>query len=107
MKIAIDFDETVVDRAGNPFKNSIEVLERLGKKHTLILYTSRFKARRKEALNFLRKNGVQIQEPDPVLNFGRKILADLYVDDKNLLGLPKDKDGDPDWLKIESLINKF
>lgn len=105
MRIAIDFDQTVVDRKGNPFKDAIDVLVRLAKKHNLILYTSRYITRRKEALDFLHKNGVDIKEPDFLETLGRKILADIYVDDKNLLGLPKDNGGDPDWLKIEELIN--
>lgn len=105
MKIAIDFDQTIVDRAGHPYKHSIDVLKRLAKQHTLVLYTSRYKARRKEALNFLRENGVQILEPDFLETVGRKILADIYVDDKQLGGLPKGKNGEPDWLMIESLIN--
>ncbi len=104
MKIAIDFDNTIVNKLNIPFKNSIDVLRRLSEKHDLILYTSRYEARRKEALKFLRDNGVKISEPDFLATVSRKFLADLYIDDKNLGGLPSDENGDPDWIKIEKMI---
>lgn len=106
MIIAVDFDGTIVDKNGKIYPSVIAVLKRLSQNHTLLLYSSRLKSRRKEALDFLRGQGVNISIPDPISNFGRKPLADIYVDDKNLLGLPKNGD-DVDWLKIESILTKI
>lgn len=103
MLLAIDFDGTIVDFADTPFttkykfkENCKEVIERLSKNHELVLNTSRFGIRRFYAIRFIHKNKLPIKIP----LFSRKVVADIYIDDKNL------ECEQIDWLIIEKLINQ-
>ena len=101
MTIAVDFDGTIVEHAypkiGKPIPFALEVLKKLQQEehHTLILWTMREGKLLQEAIDYCENNGLKFyaynknypeeeyQEGDP-----RKIGADIYIDDRNIGGLP-------------------
>jgi hydroxymethylpyrimidine pyrophosphatase-like HAD family hydrolase len=98
--IAVDFDGTIVEHR-YPFIGKIrpfafETLEALQMKgHRLILWTHRTGQKLDEAVKFCRTHGLEFYAvnknyPEEVWNENdsRKILADIYIDDRNLGGLP-------------------
>lgn len=103
MKIAIDFDGTLVEPSKFPtFKyklkpNAKEVLNRLSKKGIVfILNTARYTWYRLPAIYYIKKNKLPIQTH----LFNKKPQCDLYVDDANIFCK------EIDWLKIEKEILK-
>ena len=110
MTIAVDFDGTIVEhdypKIGKPIPFALEVLRKLHQQehHKLILWTMREGRLLQEAVDFCAKNGVffyahnknypeeEYREGDP-----RKIGADIYIDDRNIGGLP-------DWGTIYNVI---
>ncbi|HEY5592063.1 MAG TPA: hypothetical protein VIK55_13735 [Paludibacter sp.] len=100
MIIAIDFDGTIVEHRFpdigpvRPF--AFETLRALqAKNHRLILWTYRSGRLLDEAVEFCRSNGVEFYAVNKNYpeekwdeNDSRKILADLYIDDRNIGGLP-------------------
>lgn len=101
MVIAVDFDGTIVEHnypeIGKPKRFAFETLRELQKRgHLLILWTYRTGKLLEEAVEFCRKNGVEffaVNANSPNENFdpnkqSRKILADIYIDDKNFGGFP-------------------
>lgn len=100
MIIAVDFDGTIVEHAypaiGRVRPFAFETLKALqAKKHRLILWSHRTGFRLEEALEFCRLNGlvfyaVNKNFPEEVWqgNGCRKILADFYIDDRNIGGIP-------------------
>lgn len=110
MKIAVDFDGTIVEHAypaiGKTRLFAFETLRMLQKEHQLILWTYRTGKALEEAVEFCRKNGVEFYAvnknyPEEVFDentTSRKIDADIYIDDKNIGGLP-------DWGEIWHLLN--
>lgn len=107
--IAVDFDGTIVEHR-YPFIGKIrpfafETLEALQLKgHRLILWTHRAGQKLEEAVNFCRSHGIEFYAvnknyPEEIWseNESRKILADIYIDDRNLGGLPS-------WGEIFNLI---
>lgn len=100
MKIAVDFDGTIVEHAypaiGKPLLFAFETLRELQKhKCQLILWTYRTGKELDEAVEFCRNNGVEFYAvnsnyPEETQNdsLGRKIDADIFIDDKNLGGFP-------------------
>ena len=100
MIIAVDFDGTIVDHRypviGRVRPFAFEALKALqSKQHRLILWTYRSGKELEEAVEFCRTHGVEFyavnknypeEEWNP--NDSRKILADIYIDDRNLGGLP-------------------
>ena len=109
MKIAVDFDGTIVEHRypeiGEPRPFAFETLRLLQKRHQLILWTYRSGKELEEAVEFCRKNGVEFyavnknypeEKFDPETT-SRKIDADIYIDDKNLGGIP-------DWGEIYRMI---
>lgn len=103
MKIAVDFDGTLVDPSTFPtfdYKlkpNAKRVLNRLSKKGIVFyLNTARYTWYRLPAIYFIKKNKL------PIIThlFNRKPQCDLYIDDSNIFcnGI--------DWLKIEKEILK-
>ena len=109
MKIAVDFDGTIVEHKypaiGEPKPFALETLRMLQKKHQLILWTFRSGKYLEEAVEFCKKNGIEFyainknypeEEFDPATT-SRKIDADIYIDDKNLGGIP-------DWGVIYRMI---
>lgn len=100
MVIAVDFDGTIVDdrfpEIGKEKLFAFETLRALhNDRHKLILWTCRSGRRLDEAVNFCRSKGVEFYAvnanyPDePILEAtSRKIVADLYIDDRSLGGFP-------------------
>lgn len=100
MIIAIDFDGTIVEHrypaigAQRPF--AFETLKALQKKgHRLILWTHRTGRTLEEAVKYCKDNGVEFYavnsnypEEKWDTQDSRKILADVYIDDRNLGGIP-------------------
>ena len=108
MIIAVDFDGTIVEHAypkiGKPIPYAIDVLKKLlDENHTLLLWTVREGALLDEALKYCSKNGVEFYAAnknypeEEVGDTPRKLMADLFIDDKNIGGLP-------DWSVIYNTI---
>ena len=98
--IAIDFDGTIVEHR-YPFIGKIrpfafETMEALQiKGHRLILWTHRAGQKLDEAVRFCSNHGIEFYAvnknfPEETWdeNDSRKILADIYIDDRNVGGLP-------------------
>lgn len=101
MKIAIDFDGTIVEHAypaiGKeiPFAfSTLKMLQQQG--HLLILWTFRSGDLLQEAVDFCQKKGitfyaVNASYPEEVYDpaaSSRKIDADIFIDDRNIGGFP-------------------
>lgn len=100
MIVAVDFDGTIVEHAypkiGKEIPFAIESLKMLQEEGIrLILWTSRYGELLNEAVLFCKKRGLEFyavnknypEEPNDY-DSGRKIVADIYIDDRNLGGLP-------------------
>lgn len=110
MRIAIDFDGTIVEHKypaiGREMPFAIQALKELNKKnHHLILWTYRTGKELEDAVNFCRANGVEFYAvnknfPEEIFSetISRKIDADIYIDDKNFGGFPG-------WDKIWELFS--
>ena len=111
MIIAVDFDGTVVKHRypliGEEIPFATEALKMLIKeKHRLILWTVREGKLLDEAVEWCKQRGVEFYavnrdypEEDAAHNgFSRKIKADVFIDDRNLGGLP-------DWGQIYRMIH--
>jgi len=110
MVIAVDFDGTIVTHEypniGKEIPFAIDTLKRLQQSpdNLLVLWTVREGIELKEAVEFCRKRGLEFyavnknypeesaEHPEP-----RKLKADLFIDDRNLGGLP-------DWGVIYRMI---
>ncbi len=100
MIIAIDFDGTIVEHRypdiGKQVPFAFDTLKALQKKgHRLILWTHRSGEPLKKAVNYCSDHGVEFYAvnknyPEELWDneLSRKINADIYVDDRNLGGLP-------------------
>ena len=98
MKIAIDFDGTIVEdqypAIGNELPFATGVLKRLQENgHQLILWTTREDHELEEALHFCKQKGLEFYAvnqnypgENPGVNNESKIRADLFIDKKNLGG---------------------
>ena len=101
LTIAIDFDGTIVEHKypaiGKELLFATDTLKILQSKgHKLILWTYRAGSELTEAVDFCKQRGVEFYAvnknyPEEKFNdkISRKILADLYIDDRNFGGLPK------------------
>ena len=110
MKIAVDFDGTIVEHRypsiGKPKLFAFETLKELQKQgHSLILWTYRSGQRLEEAVEFCTKHGIEFYAvnknyPEEVFteNISRKIDADIYIDDRNIGGFLG-------WSKIWEILN--
>ena len=110
MTIAIDFDGTIVEHEypeiGKPKMFAFETLKALqGRGDKLILWTYRAGDKLNEAVEYCRKNGVEfyaINKNYPEEKFdasiSRKIIADIYIDDRNLGGFV-------DWSDVWQMLN--
>jgi len=99
LTIAVDFDGTIVDNKypeiGKPKLFAIETLKKLQEEgHQLILWTYRHGTRLKEAIDFCEAQGIifyAVNKSYPEEEFddsiSRKILADIFIDDRNIGGL--------------------
>lgn len=112
IKIAVDFDGTIVDHEypeiGKEKLFAFLTLKELGKKGArLILWTFRTGKELEDAVEFCRKNGVEFYAinknyPEEIMNetVGRKIDADIFIDDKNIGGFPG-------WSEVWQMLNPF
>jgi len=111
MTIAVDFDGTIVEHRypaiGTEQPFAIETLKKLTEEgHRLILWTVREGHLLEEAVAFCRERGLEFyainrdypeEEKNRNNHFSRKLKADLWIDDRNLGGLP-------DWGTIYEMI---
>ncbi len=99
MIIAVDFDGTIVEhkypKIGAPIPFAIETLIQLQREgHILILWTVREDELLQEAINYCESKGLRFYAANK--NFpeedrsiaARKLKADLFIDDRNVGGLP-------------------
>lgn len=108
MIIAVDFDGTIVEheypKIGRPIPFAIETLLQLqADGHTLLLWSVREGDLLQEAIDYCAKKGVHFYaanknhpDEDPA-KASRKLNADIFIDDRNVGGLP-------DWGVIYNLI---
>ena len=114
MLIAVDFDGTIVqDRypaIGHeiPFATStLRMLMQEG--HQLILWTVRSGRTLDEALHWCKEHGLEFYavnqsfpgeaQDDPDSHYSRKLKADIFIDDRNVGGLPE-------WGTIYQMIHE-
>ena len=112
IKIAVDFDGTIVEHEypeiGKEKLFAFLTLKELAKKGArLILWTFRTGKELEDAVEFCRKNGVEFYAvnknyPEEIMNetAGRKIDADIFIDDKNIGGFPG-------WSEVWQMLNPF
>lgn len=112
MTIAVDFDGTIVEHRypgiGPELPFAIETLKRLhDEHHRLILWTVREGRLLEDAIRFCRDRGLTFyavnanypEENRQHKTFTRKLQADLFIDDRNLGGLP-------DWGVIYRMVHE-
>lgn len=113
MVIAVDFDGTIVEHRypaiGNEIPFATETLRMLmQERHKLILWSVREGRLLDEAVNWCRERGVEFYAvnkdyPEETLDnnnhFSRKLKADVFIDDRNIGGLP-------DWGTIYKMIHE-
>ena len=112
MAIAIDFDGTIVEHRypeiGPEIPFAVDTLKMLiNDRHRLILWSVREGVLLEEAVEYCRKRGVEFyavnkdypEEKTTDRNFSRKLKVDLFIDDRNLGGIP-------DWGTIYRMINE-
>lgn len=112
MIIAVDFDGTIVThdypRIGKPIPFAIDTLKKLqADGHQLILWSVREGELLQEAVDYCQQKGLEFyainasfpeEKQLSTADTPRKIIADLYIDDRNLGGLP-------DWGVIYQMIS--
>ena len=111
MIIAVDFDGTIVEHKypeiGRELIFAFDTLKRLQQDgHQLILWTIRTGPLLEEAVEYCRKNGVEfyaVNKSFPEERFApgeasRKVNADIFIDDRNVGGLPG-------WGEIYNMIS--
>lgn len=100
MIIAVDFDGTIVEHQypsiGREIPFAVDTIKLLQKEgHQIIMWTFRKGKELEEAVKFCKERGLEFYavnksypEEKFDLSTSRKIHADLFVDDRNLGGLP-------------------
>lgn len=112
MTIAVDFDGTIVEhdypRIGKEIPFAIDTLKMLRQEqHRLILWSVREGKLLEEAVAWCKERGLEFYAvnrdyPEEKLQdkgFSRKLKADIFIDDRNLGGLP-------DWGIIYRMIKE-
>ena len=113
MTIAVDFDGTIVTHRypeiGEEFPFAVQTLRMLiAEHHKLILWSVREGELLDEAIQWCRDRGIEFyavnrdypeETADGNDHFSRKIKADIFIDDRNLGGLP-------DWGTIYRMIHE-
>ena len=113
MTIAIDFDGTIVEHRypeiGKEIPFAVTTLKKLiEEKHKLILWTVREGKLLDEAVEWCRQRGIEFyainkdypeEEKEYNKHYSRKLKADLFIDDRNIGGLP-------DWGTIYRIIHE-
>ena len=111
MTIAVDFDGTIVEHAypkiGKPIPFAIDILKKIQQEehHTLVLWTVREGKLLQEAIDYCENQGLKFYTHNknfPGEDFeagkdSRKLSVDLFIDDRNVGGLP-------DWSAIYKII---
>ncbi|WP_420186909.1 BT0820 family HAD-type phosphatase [Bacteroides pyogenes] len=110
MIIAVDFDGTIVEHRyphiGEEIPFAVETLKLLQQeKHRLILWSVREGQLLDEAVEWCKRRGLEFyavnkdypEERQGHQGFSRKLKADMFIDDRNLGGLP-------DWGVIYEMI---
>ena len=110
MVIAVDFDGTIVEHKypaiGRELPFATETLRMLIRdRHKLILWSVREGRLLDEAVEWCRERGVEFyavnrdypEESREHDSFSRKLKADLFIDDRNIGGLP-------DWGTISQMV---
>lgn len=107
--IAVDFDGTIVEHRypaiGRTRPLAFQTLKALqANGHRLILWSYRSGKKLEDAVNFCSSHGIEFYAvnknfPEEVWNENdsRKILADVYIDDRNLGGIPP-------WIEIFKML---
>ena len=111
LKIAVDFDGTIVEHKypeiGKEIMFAFQTLRALQEQgHQLILWTFRSGKELVDAVEYCRRNGIEfyaVNSSYPEEEFdedydSRKIDADIFIDDRNIGGLPS-------WGEIYQMIN--
>ncbi len=112
MTIAVDFDGTIVKheypQIGHEIPFAIQTLRMLSKEgHRLILWTVREGRLLDEAVQWCKERGVEFyavnkdypEETAEAKDFSRKLKVDMWIDDRNVGGLP-------DWGTIYRIITE-
>ena len=112
MVIAVEFDGTIVEHRypeiGAEIPFAIETLKMLIKeRHRLILWSVREGELLEEAVEYCRQRGVEFyavnkdypEEKKTDKGYTRKLKVDMFIDDRNLGGLP-------DWGTIYRMIKE-
>jgi hypothetical protein len=112
IKIAVDFDGTIVDheypKIGKEKLFAFRTLKELEKQGArLILWTFRTGKELQEAVDYCKNNGIEFYAinrnyPEEAMDetVSRKINADIYIDDKNLGGFPG-------WSEVWQILNPY
>ena len=112
MTIAVDFDGTIAEdrypKIGNEIPFATQTLKMLiQERHKIILWSVREGTLLDEAVEWCRKRGVEFyavnkdfpeEDENKNRHFSRKIKADIFIDDRNVGGLP-------DWGTIYHMIH--
>ena len=113
MTIAVDFDGTIVTHRypdiGKEVPFAIKTLKMLQKDgHRLILWSVREGKLLQDAVDWCRERGLEFyavnrdypeEEKEKNQNFSRKLKADVWIDDRNVGGIP-------DWGTIYRIITE-
>ena len=113
MLIAVDFDGTIVEHRypeiGPEIPFAVQTLRMLSaERHKLILWSVREGELLDEAVNWCRERGIEFYAvnrdyPEETLtnndHFSRKLKVDVFIDDRNLGGLP-------DWGTIYRMVSR-
>lgn len=112
MTIAVDFDGTIVEHRypeiGPEIPFAVDTLKLLVKeRHRLILWSVREGELLDEAVEWCRQRGVEFyavnkdypEEKSTDKGFSRKLKVDLFIDDRNVGGIP-------DWGTIYRMIKE-
>ena len=112
MNIAVDFDGTIVTHEypniGKELPFAVETLRQLQRDgHKIILWSVREGQLLEEAIEWCRARGLEFyasnkdypEETRQDKHYSRKLKAELFIDDRNLGGLP-------DWGTIYRMINE-
>ena len=113
MTIAVDFDGTIVEHRypsiGREIPFATDTLKMLIKEnHRIILWTVREGNLLEEAIEWCKNKGITFyavnrdypeEEPQNNNHFSRKLKVDLFIDDRNIGGLP-------DWGLIYRMIHE-
>lgn len=111
MNIAIDFDGTIVEHKypeiGREIPFAIETLKKIQNDgHRLILWSCRTGSLLQDAVDYCRERGLEFyaanldfpeEDVENNANYSRKLKVDMFIDDRNLGGLP-------DWGTIYQMI---